>query len=266
VALGLHLEGPFLAPERPGAHPPEDLRVPVIPRGGGEIEAWIDPRWVRLVTLAPELPGALELIAALVERGIRVGLGHSNATYVEAELGIEAGARWTTHLFSAMRELHHREPGIAGAALADSRVRVALIPDGIHVHPALLSLVARLKGPEGVTLISDGMAASGMPPGRYNISSQDVIVDKTSARLADGRLAGSVILLDDAVRGMVKLAGRTRDEALRMATQTPAQALGLDDRGRLAPGCRADLAAFAPDLQVEWTAMAGEVVYRRAAW
>jgi signal transduction histidine kinase len=172
------------------------LRLPEIPADRSEIEGWIDPHWVRLVTLAPELPGVLDLIAALVRRGISVGQGHSNATYFEAEMGVEAGARWTTHLFSAMRELHHREPGIAGAALADKRVRVALIPDGIHVHPALLSLVAELKGPDGVTLISDGMAASGMPPGHYNISRQDVIVDETSAHLADGRLAGSVILLE----------------------------------------------------------------------
>lgn len=255
--LGLHLEGPFLAPAKKGAH-----SLAAIERADDALfdELLLEDS-VRLVTLAPERSGALERIARLVERGVLVSLGHSNASYEQFENGIDAGARMTTHLFNAMSQLDSRAPGMVGAALVDEQVTVGLIADGIHTHPAALALTARAKGTTGIALVSDMMAAAGMPPGVYSLNDIPVYVDETSARLDDGRLAGSILTMDTAVRNMVAWSGVSIADALSMASIVPAQLLGLRDIGIIAPGNQADLVVLDADLQVIETWVAGERVY-----
>lgn len=256
--LGLHLEGPFLNPEKKGAHNPAHLRPPTLDAVAG----WSPADYVRLVTLAPELPGALEAIAALAGHGVAVSAGHSTASYAEAEAGIAAGVSYATHLFNAMPALHHREPGLAAAALDSPQVVVGLIPDGIHVHPALVRLIWRIAGPERLNLVSDAMAALGMPPGEYQLGDHAVSVGPGSARLADGTLAGSLLAPDEALRNLIAWTGCSLAEALPTLTSTPARLLGLDaELGQIAPGYRADLALLTPANTVACTIVAGEIVY-----
>jgi len=256
--LGLHLEGPYLNPGKKGAHNPAYLRPP----SAAEVAGWSPAAGVRLVTLAPEMPGALEVIAALAGRGVVVSAGHSLATFDEAAAGFDAGARYATHLFNAMPALGHREPGLAAAALADPRAVAGLIPDGLHVHPALVALVWRLLGPARLNLVTDAMAAMGMPPGDYALGDYRVTVDGASARLADGTLAGCVLSLDAILRAFVGFTGATPAEAIATVTATPARLLGLERLGRLAPGCDADLVLLTPDLRVVETWVAGESVFQ----
>jgi N-acetylglucosamine-6-phosphate deacetylase len=215
-----------------------------------------------MVTMAPELPGALHIIRALVERGIVVSAGHSLASLEEAQAGIEAGITYGTHLFNAMPSLDHREPGLTGALLVGDDVTVGVIADGIHLHPDIVKLVWKSKGAGRVSLVTDAMAALGMPPGNYLLSDQNVIVDGLTARLADGRLAGSVLSLDQAVRNLVAFTGSQLSEAISTVTSTPAALLGLDgSRGRIAPGYIADLTLLTNDLQVYATIVTGELLY-----
>jgi N-acetylglucosamine-6-phosphate deacetylase len=257
LPLGLHLEGPFLNPAKRGAHNPAHLRLPDLRL----VENWAPETGVRLVTLAPELPGALEVARALRKRGVVVSAGHSLATYEETVAGFEAGIAYGTHLFNAMPPLEHRAPGLAGALLADERPTFGLIADGIHVHPAVVALAWRAAGPRRLTLVTDAMAALGMPPGTYRLGDQQVRVGEASARLADGRLAGSVSSLDQAVRNLVAFTGCTPAEALATVTETPARLLGLSrERGRIAPGLRADFVLLDEGLQVKATVLGGELV------
>jgi N-acetylglucosamine-6-phosphate deacetylase len=255
--LGLHLEGPFLAAEKKGAHALEAIEA----ADDALFDELLGEDAVRLVTLAPERTGALQRIARLVERGVLVSLGHTNATYEQFEAGIDAGARMATHLFNAMSQLDSRAPGAAGAALVDERVTVGLIADGIHTHLATLALTARAKGTGGIALVSDMMAAAGMPPGRSSLNDIPVVVDETSARLADGRLAGSILTMDAAVRNMATWSGVSIADALTMATAVPARLLGRSDLGRLEAGALADLVILDPDLTVAETWIAGERVF-----
>jgi N-acetylglucosamine-6-phosphate deacetylase len=258
VPLGLHLEGPFLNPEKRGAHNPAYLRPPVLP----DVDSWSPDRGVRLVTLAPELPGALEVIRALRSRGVVAGAGHSAATLDQARAGIEAGITYGTHLFNAMPPLAHREPGLAGALLTDPSVTVGIIADGVHLHPALAAMIWKARGPAQVNLVTDAMAALGMPPGEYRLGERDVISDGKAVRLADGRLAGSVLSLDQAVRNLVECAGCRPAEAIGSVTTVPASVLGLaESHGRIAPGRRADLTLMDDELHVVATVVAGEVVH-----
>jgi N-acetylglucosamine-6-phosphate deacetylase len=254
--LGVHLEGPYLHPAKRGAHNQALLRVPNV----DEILRWADASLI--VTLAPELPGALDAIRALGGKGIVVSAGHSNATYAKAIAGFKAGITWGTHLYNAMSGLGHREPGLAGA-LMSSPVPCGLIADGIHVHPAMVKLAYKAKSAPGITLVTDAMAAMGMAPGRYKLSDREVTVNETSARLADGTLAGSILKMDQAVRNMIAFAGCTLAEALAMASTTPARVLSLGRQGRIAPGCDADLVILDESLQVERTIIAGKSVYER---
>lgn len=258
--LGLHLEGPFLAPGMMGAHSLEAIEA----ADDALYDELLNEPSVRLVTLAPERPGALERIARLAERSVLVSLGHSDASFEQFEAGIDAGAHMATHLFNAMSQLDRREPGAVGAALVDERVTVGLIADGVHTHPAILTLTARAKGVDRVALVSDMMAAAGMGPGRYSLNDIPVTVDETSARLADGRLAGSILTMDVAVRNMVAWGGVTVAEALTMASTVPARLLGLDDIGSIAVGNRADLVVLDGDLRVRETWVDGEPIWSRA--
>jgi N-acetylglucosamine-6-phosphate deacetylase len=259
---GLHLEGPLLAPGRAGAH-----RAPEIAEAGATIDDVLDDLLrasaVRLVTLAPERPGALALIRRLREAGVTVSLGHTDATFEQTVAGIDAGATLVTHLFNAMSPLQHRAPGTVGAALADDRVTVMLIADGVHVHPAALNVALRSKGADRVALVTDAIAAAAAAPGRYALAGVEVISDGQTARLADGTLAGSTLTLDRAVRMMAGLAGARLEEALAMASAVPAAAIGLADVGRLAVGQAADLALWSASMEVTATIVGGRIVYRQ---
>lgn len=221
--LGWHVEGPFIAPSRAGAHDPASLRAP----DARIVTDWAPGSGIRMVTLAPELPAALEVAAALVSHGVVVSAGHSAATYEQAAAGFDAGIRSVTHLFNAMAPLDHREPGLAGAALADERVTICLIPDGLHVHPAMVGIVRRTVGADRLAVVSDTIAALGMAPGQYRLANRDVAYDGASARLAGGGLAGSVIALDAAVRNLAAFAGVALADAALAATAVPARLLGL---------------------------------------
>ena len=257
--LGLHLEGPFLSPIRAGAHRREALE----PADDALFEALLAAESLRLMTLAPERPGADQRIRKLVERGVLVSLGHTNATYEQFEAGVDAGARMATHLYNAMSPFGHRTPGAIGAALVDARVTVGLIADGVHSHPASIDLAVRAKGPERIALVSDLMQAAGMPPGNYELGGQTVIVDGSTARLPGGALAGSIVTLDQAVRNVVAWTDADPAQAIQMASEIPARLLGLPDRGRLSAGFAADLVLFDADLNVQATIIGGEIVHRR---
>jgi N-acetylglucosamine-6-phosphate deacetylase len=224
---------------------------------------WSPAAGVRLVTLAPELAGALEVTRQLVERGVVVSMGHSAATYAEALAGIEAGMTYGTHLFNAMRPFDHREPGVAGALLADERARVGLIADGVHTHPAAVRVAWRAKGTDGFTLVSDAMAGLGLGDGVYRLSEREVMVRDGSARLADGTLAGSVLSLDQAVRNFIEMTHCHAYQAVAAATMSPAHVLGLGGvYGGVEVGKAADLVLLTRELEVVTTWVDGEVAYR----
>ena len=256
--LGAHVEGPFLNPKYRGAHDPECLLLPT-----PDHVQMLLKRPPRMLTLAPELPGALQAIQRLTAAGVLVSAGHSGASFAEAEAGFIAGVRFGTHLFNAMAPLHHREPGLPGALMAEERVTVGLIADGIHIHPSMLSLAIRMVGPGRLALTTDQVAAAGSPPGRYVIGGRDVISDGTSVRLADGTLAGSATTMDRMVHLVATLRGVTLRDAVEMATLTPARALGIDqEAGLIHRGARADLVVLDHAMRVKLTLVGGNVVFR----
>lgn len=258
--LGLHLEGPFLNPQKKGAHNPQHIQLPT-PEA---IANWSPQSGVRLVTLAPEMTGALPVIAALAERGVIVSAGHSMASFAQAQAGFAAGVRYGTHLYNAMPPLHHREPGLIGALLDDPHVTVGIIPDGVHVHPALIKQAWRLLGPR-LNIVTDAMAALGMSPGAYELGDYTVTVNETTAQLPDGTLAGSIVRPDTAVRNFITYTGCTLPQAITAFSSTPARLLGLPHKGHIAPGCDADLVLFDATLHVHTTIIQGELVYSRDA-
>ena len=252
--LGFNLEGPFLATARRGAHDPAHLLVPA-DAPGPTLEPLIEG--LRLVTIAPELPGATDLIGWLHDRHVAVSIGHSAATLEEAQAGYEAGATSSTHLFNAMSGVDHRSPGVAVAALLDDAAYVELIADGIHVHPALWRLITRLKPPDRLLLVSDAVALAGMGDGRGRIGGLEVEVVGARVTLAGtSTLAGSVIALDTAVRNLVA-SGVPLPAAVAAASRNPLALLGIRDRGRIEVGQRADLVELDADLRVRRVMRAG---------
>lgn len=232
--VGAHLEGPFLNPAHAGAHPAACLRSPA-----DGLPAYFASEAIRLVTIAPELPGALDLIGALRRRGPAVSLGHSSASADVARSALDAGARLVTHAFNAMAPLHHRTPGLAGVALTDPRAGVSAIADGAHVDPLVLELIRRAAGPR-VVLISDAAPAAEAPPGRYRLAGVEIESSPSGVvRTADGLLAGSALTLDAAVRNWVSMTEATIGEAVAAAAEAPARALGLP--AGLEPGAAADI-------------------------
>jgi N-acetylglucosamine-6-phosphate deacetylase len=245
VPLGLHLEGPFLSAAARGAHPEALLQRPTLDAVAG----WSREAGVALVTLAPEVPRAREVVSALAERGVVVSLGHSAATAEEARAGIGAGATWVTHLFNGMAPFHHRRPGLPGVALTDERVHVGLICDGVHVAPTAVALAQRALGPR-LTVVTDAVRALGLaPPSGYGV------------RLADGTLAGCDVGLDEALRNLVAFSGCGTAEAVRAASSAPAAVLGDPSRGALRAGSRADIALLTTDLHVVSTYVGGRLVH-----
>ncbi len=258
--LGIHFEGPYINPAKGGAHNKKYMRSPSL----DDLTIY-DPSVVKIVTLAPELPGSLDFIRALTKQGIVVGMGHTEASYETVIDAASAGASWGTHLFNGMIELTHKKPGIVGALLTDKRLRLALIADCIHVHPAILKLAVAAKGANNVTLISDAIGATGMPPGEYMLGDLNILVDGTSSKLAStGGLAGSVLTLDRAIRNMVNVADCKLEDALIMASTTPAETIGIKNKGKLQAGFDADIVILDGDLAVSKTIIGGQIAYQKA--
>lgn len=256
---GVHMEGPFLSEKYKGA---QDARANQLPSmenfqrltdGTQEI--------VRLMTLAPELPGAEAFIRAAAAQGIRISAGHSDASYETMESALDWGLSQITHLFNGMNPLHHRAPGVPCAALTLEGLNVQMISDGIHLHPAAVKLAVR-SGAK-ILLITDAMEAADMPDGEYSLGGQQVFVQNGEARLAQGNLAGSTLTLERAVRNVMRFAGITLSQAVQMATANVADALGLCDRGRIRTGLRADLCLLDRNLEVAKTMVAGKFEFER---
>ena len=264
--VGVHAEGPFLAPARRGAHPAEHLRLP----DRRFVEGWTREAGVVTATVAPELPGALDVIRDLVARGVTVWLGHTESGYDDAVAAVDAGARGVTHLFNAMPWLDHRAPGLVGAALGDRRLVAGIIVDGYHVHPAAVRTAWNALGDGRFMLVSDTTAALGLPSGRTVLGDQDVVLEGDVVRLAyspggrggpGGRtLAGSAVGLDHCVRTLVAMTGCDPARAFVCATRVPADLLGRPDLGRLDVGAVADVALWAPGLTLAGLMLAGRPV------
>ncbi len=255
--LGLHLEGPFVASPRLGIHPPHNL----LPKGEA-LQRIMGLKTLRLITVAPELEGALDAIRTFADKGIAVSIGHTNASYEQAMAGVAAGARMFTHVFNAMAPLHHRAPGAAGAALSDSAAMAALIPDGVHVHPALLAIVWRVRGPGGTIFTSDRISLAGSISPNASLfggAVQATIVDGVGRR-SDGSLAGSIITMLDGVRLMRRHTGIDARGVMYASAYNPARVLGRRDRGNLLPGSQADLLLLDRELNLKAVFIGGQEV------
>jgi len=254
LPLGIHLEGPFISHARRGVHPPENLLAPTL--------ALFERFWqaargrIRMMTIAPELEGATEVIAEAARRGVCVSLGHSDGDFAAAERGIAAGARHATHTFNAMRPLDHRSPGILGAVLTDRRVSADIIADGVHLDPAIVKLFADAKGPAQTVLITDAISATGMPEGRYRLGSFEVDVHDGKC-MVDGKLAGSVLTMDRAVRNLARFAEWDLPEAVAAASQNPARVARIANKGVLAVGADADFVVLSSEGEVLRTFVGG---------
>ena len=259
--LGLHFEGPMISRDHLGAHTSRFAADPA--RLLDEVATWASSGVVALVTLAPELDHALDVIARLVAAGVVVSAGHTAMTPTDFAAARAAGLSWVTHLYNAMAPFGHRAPGPIGAVLADPDVTVGIICDGIHVDPVAVAMAWRSLGPLRTTLVSDASPALGAPFGRFDIGGVEVIHDDTGVRTVDGVLAGSALELDRAVRNLMAFTGCSLVDALTTVTATPADLLGLADRGRIRVGARADLAIVDPTGRLHRTVIAGDTAWQR---
>ncbi len=262
--IGLHLEGPYLNRAAKGAQPEQFCRAPDV----AELDEFAAAGPVRLISLAPELPGAEACVRAAVSRGIHVAVGHTQATYEQVEEAAAWGVDHAAHTFNAMTGLHHRQPGAVGAILTDDRLVAEIIADGIHLHPAVIALAVRAKTPTRMALITDAIRATGLPEGIYDLGGQDVIVRNGSCWLIDASggasrtLAGSTLTLEAGLRNAMLATGLSLAEALPMATTTPAASIGMAGQiGTLAPGYLADIALLDQAGRVQLTVVGGRVVY-----
>ncbi len=255
--LAIHLEGPFLSHAKRGVHRPEDLIVPNLRTFE---QLWQAARGhVRVLTIAPELNGAPEVITEAARRGVTVSLGHSNAELDSARRGVAAGGRHATHTFNAMRPLDHRDPGILAEVLTNDNLTADVIADGFHVAPSMIDLLIRAKTPQKVVLITDAMSAAGMPDGTYKIGLIDVEL-KAGKCTVNGTLAGSALTLDRAVRNVMSFAKLDLQQAVQAASANPAQVVGAKEKGMLQPGADADFVVLTPAAEVRATVIKGEVV------
>ncbi|MEY2445918.1 MAG: N-acetylglucosamine-6-phosphate deacetylase [Ilumatobacteraceae bacterium] len=256
-SLGVHLEGPFHNPVRRGAHARQHLRLP----DRDEAAAWSAAGGVALVTLAPELDGALELVADLVGRGVVVCCGHCEVSASELHAAVAAGVTGATHLFNAMGSLSARSPGTAGAVLAAPTLMAGIIVDGLHVDPAMVAIAWRALGSGRLFLVTDAVAALGLADGSFQIGDVDVLVDETGVHTADGVLAGSVLRMDVAVRNLMAFTGCTIEAAVAAASATPARLLGRRDVGVIEPGAYGDIVLLDDSNHVVATVVGGSVVH-----
>lgn len=263
AVLGAHLEGPFINTARKGAQPERYVKAPTLDAYARITEGY--ESLPRILTIAPEVDGAVELIRMLQDN-LALAAGHTDATCEQILEAADAGLTQATHLFNAMSPFNHRAPGVAGAALADPRIRVQLIADLVHLHPVALKVAWRAKGSDKCLLITDAMAATGMPDGDYRLGANLVQVRGGVARLEGGALAGSTLTMDRAVYNMVRVVGVPEEDALRMASEYPCDAIGEKERGRIEPGMIADLVLLDCDYTPSLTIARGEVVYRAAGF
>ena len=250
--LGVHLEGPYISPGRLGAQPAH-----AIPATLAEVQRLSEFAPIKVLTIAPEMPGHIALIGPLRDAGIRVQIGHSNGSYDDGVAALQAGAAGFTHLFNAMSALHHREPGMVGAALAHAE-HAELIPDLLHVHPGAIR--AALRCIPGLFCVTDSTAAAGMPDGEYRLGEHTVQKCLGGVRLADGTLAGSALTMDQALRNLVQTLGLPLTDAARRVSTAAADYLGLADRGRLASGAWADVVVMDAALSVQRVFVEGEEI------
>lgn len=254
----IHLEGPYIARTKCGAHDPELLRNPDPP----EVESWIraaEPLPIR-ITIAPELPGAIDLITRFLSRRVSFSIGHTEADWETTLEGVARGASSFTHLFNAMSPIHHRRPGPVAAAFYSPDTTLELIADGDHVHTSMLHLTAQLAG-HRTALVTDAMRATGRGDGTWKLGPVDVVVEAGIARTPGGSLAGSLLTMDRAVRNMVERAGVPLDDVLPMASSIPGAALGsAAPKGRIRPGDPADLVLISPELSIEKVIFGGDDV------
>lgn len=259
---GLHLEGPYISLERRGAQPEKAIRKPSI----DEMKQLIDASGnnIRLVTLAPELPGALELIEFLVKKGIVVSAGHSEASVAQMRAAVKAGLSRAAHLYNGMTPFSHRNPGIVGAILTSDEIYAELTLDGIHVDPVAAEVALRAKGLSKITLVTDSMQAAGLGDGTYiRPGNRKIIVKDSAARLESGNLAGSILTMDQAVRNAVGLLHLPLADAVAMASQVAAASLGLGTvKGTLACGMDGDVVLLGKNLEIAATIVTGEVAFR----
>jgi N-acetylglucosamine-6-phosphate deacetylase len=262
--LGVHVEGPFINPRKRGAHPERVLRDPDHDQCREYLRA--APGMMKIMTLAPELPGGLELVRLLADNGVIPSLGHSEADYATALEAIDAGATHATHLYNAMPALHHRQPNLTTACLNEPAIRAELILDGVHVAPEMARLAARAKGARGIVLVTDALAAVGCPDGTYVLGDLEVRVSGASCTLPDGTIASSMLTMNYALRNMIEFTGAGVVEAAHAASLLPAELCGAADRkGSLEVGKDADVAVLAADFSVRTTISRGEIAYQ-ATW
>ncbi len=260
--LGLHLEGPFISVKKRGTHQLENIKNP----DAALLLDWIQISrgLIKLLTIAPELDGAAKVAEVASKRNIVVGMGHSDATFSEASEAVNRGIRYAVHTFNAMRQLSHRDSGIVGAILSDDRVFAEIIADGVHVAPEVVRIFAKAKGPGKVILATDATSATGMPDGRYALGKSNVEVTAGVCRDAEGRLAGSTLTQDKALRNLMKWSGMRLDDALLAVTANIAEALSLEGRGRIEAGAFADFTLLDRNLLVARTYVSGTLVFEMA--
>lgn len=258
--LGAHLEGPYLNPKNAGAQPLEYIRSPSLEEFDGFLAAY---EGLTLLTLAPEQPGALELVSYAHKKGVTVSIGHSEATYETVLEAVKRGLTHATHTFCGMKPMHHRDPGPVGAVLSCDEIQAELIADNIHLHPAVVKILVRAKGVAGVVLVTDSSPLAGLPDGKYQIRTQEIRVQEGVIRTAAGRLAGSALSMDRAVKNVLEDADLSLAQAIQMATYNPARSISLEaSKGSLTPGKDADLVVLDENLKVYLTIVSGRIVHR----
>ncbi|MCP1224813.1 N-acetylglucosamine-6-phosphate deacetylase [Sebaldella sp. S0638] len=257
LIAGIHLEGPYLNPEKKGMQNEKYLRHPDIK----EMELILSKAGslVKMITIAPELPGGFELVEYLRKKGIIVSIAHSGATYEEAKHAFELGAEHITHCFNAMPQIHHRDPGLIVAAFEEEKVSLQAIIDGIHLHPAIVRLMYNIKGADKMVLITDALQAMNAGDGEYMFGGHHVKVENGVARLADGTLASSTVTMNKALKLSVEM-GVTLHDAIKMASKTPAEILGISGKGQIKNGYDADLVLLDKDFNVVWTMINGNIM------
>ncbi len=258
--LGIHVEGPYLNVEHRGAQQKDLIRKP----DAAEYQKWLNTGVIRLVTLAPEIKKALEFIDSGIEKDVEFSIGHSGASHEQVVEAADHGLKQATHLYNGMLGIHHRNPGTVGAILTDNRIFAQIIADGIHVHPAMVKLAVMAKGISRIILITDSIQGSGLSDGNYDYHGQNFTVKDGIARTPEGGLSGSTLMLDQAIKNMIKFTGLSLNEVLPMATSVPSEAMGWSERrGVLKPGADADITILNEDLIVEKTFVLGKEVFSK---